>query len=237
MKWDKWFFLNKNKSNAMSIPGFRSACYMYSMHCGLDAFGIEGQWISGVIVYSGANDLMFEFVIRKDWEMPTLISPCVIKEIYSKIDFSFYDNPYGSKCKGILVELNGRMLIKVNNFENRGSSITLNTIDMSIPGKVTRFFGRSLIHLELLKEHIHTVDDALKVRNAMEKYVNACRVINRGYYEKEKDQQFDLIREMQNDISNLNKLMSNICEEAADSLNILSTKYGIDVDIDEIGMF
>ena len=126
---------------------------------------------------------------------------------------------------------NGGLRFRYNDkFRNLHSGVNLFFMENSFVGIFLHMYRRSLV-LAVRYPNLDSVSDLVEVKNAFAEIdADWWRIRNR-YYEEDIDLRLDVIKKLEADIHKLEEEKEKVFGECADSLNILSGRFGIEVDI------
>ena len=233
----EWAFIRKEDSCAIDIPGYKSRTYVnYFTYRKFTRLGIEGAWSPGVIVYIGKNGgNMFEFIAYSPLDGKCVnINPEMSKSIFSS------DYLKGISCltpnEGEFVidikNINGHVLGSVRKVVFSRFNVKLSNIKYSFIDTLVYKYANEIVCSAVLPDQVKDLKSAMEVSNALDDYFFASDTLSDNFYEDEKKKLLETINRKKDMIIELQGKIDDICYDSADALNILSTKYGIEVTID-----
>ena len=234
---DSWAFVRKEDSGAIDIPGYKSRTYVnYFTYRKFTRLGIEGAWSPGVTVYLGKNGgNMFEFIAYN-----SLAGKCV--NMNPEMSKSIFSSDYlkGISClkpnEGEFVidikNINGHVLGSVSEVMFSHFNVKLSNIKYSFIDTLVYKYANEIICSAILPDQVKDLKSAMEIYNALDDYFFSSDTLSDNFYEDEKKKLLETINRKNDTIMKLQDKIDNICYDSADALNILSTKYGIEVPID-----
>lgn len=108
--------------------------------------------------------------------------------------------------------------------------VNLSFMEYSFVGMFLHMYRKSLV-LAVRYPNLNSVSDLIEVKNAFAGIDSDWWRIKNRYYEEDIDTQRGVIRKAEADIHKLEEEKERVFGECADSLNTLSGKFGIEVDI------
>lgn len=126
---------------------------------------------------------------------------------------------------------NGGLRFRYNDkFMRLHEGVNLHFMEYSFVGTFLYRYRKSLV-IAVRYPKLNSVSDLIEVKNAFEGIDSDWWRIKNRYYEEDTDARRVLIRKAEADIHELEEEKEKVFGECADSLNILSGKFGIEVDI------
>ena len=232
---DSWGFIRKEDSGALYIPGYKSRTYVnYLTYRKFTRIGIEGAWPPGVTVYIGKNGRnMFEFIAYNSLAGKSVnMNPEMSKSIFSSdcLKSISYLTPNEGGSVIDIKNINGHVLGSVSRFSC--FNIKLSNIKNSFIDTLVYTYANEIICSAVLPDQVKDLKSAMEIYNALDDYFFSSDTLSDNFYEDEKKKLLEKINRKNDTIRKLQDKIDNICYDSADALNILSTKYGIEVPID-----
>lgn len=248
---DHWRIKHFNEpKTALRLPGKRFKSYTYRQNVFVELGEdnvIRFNFLYAINTNKDSTTFELMYSMSKNGKCPTSIdwTPVpldVIERLFKSEDGTWNlcnmysnDNSWVKNTKFKVVD--GHFLFKFNTrwLRDKLGSISVDSIHYSILGRfvyeMDEFIGIALVNYP---ERKYTLDDAKAINNAVSCIKNVAWTIQEADESQmtwRKRRLFERLQNAKSDLAEYEKKYQEILDKAADAMNLMSSKYGIEIDI------
>ena len=238
MSYRRWKIEHFANVETADLPGYRKRLYKYTGSVHLP-HGVQTIILKFVVaVHFGKNDTVFEIFhngVEDNNSVWTPLSPSAFMRLFKGENGEWFfgkqwTHSWTSHAKVVVKD--DRVLIKFTKDYIRKQiwGINLDTISSTLPAFLVSDVGKFMALAEKYPG-IDSMGAAETVWKAFDEYHTTEWEIMEGYYEKQRDHILQGINDAQKELESCEDNLQKVCDGAADALNVLSQKFGIEVSL------
>ena len=236
MAYRKWIIEHFACLKTAEIPDHRTRLYKYNRRIHL-VHGRDSIMLSFIVAaHVGKHDAVFEIFhsgVEDNNTIWTPVSPSTFNRLFKTEKGEWWFGirwTHGWTDKAEVIVKDDRVLLKFSmaHIKTQVWGINLDTIASTLPAFLVSEKGR-LIAIAEKYPGVKSMDDAETAWNAFDDFHTTEWQIRDKYFDKQRDDILKLVKKGQDDLASCDNDLQEICDNAADAMNTLSQKYGIEV--------
>jgi len=232
MAYRKWIIEHFACLKTAEIPDHRTRLYKYNRRIHL-VHGRDSIMLSFIVAaHLGKHDVVFEIFhsgVEDNNTIWTPVSPSTFNRLFKTEKGEWwFGHSWTDKAEVIVKD--DRVLFKFSmaHIKTQVWGINLDTIASTLPAFLVSETGR-LIAIAEKYPGVKSMDDAETAWNAFDDFHTTEWQIRDKYFDKQRNDILKLVKKGQDDLASCETDLQDICDDAADAMNTLSQKYGIEV--------